>query len=468
MKLKFLLLMLLLLAVSGQPPHSQETAKPLSGSQVMELVKAGMDSGELADKVKQLGIDFDLTDDYILALRKAGAQETLIRALRTLRPKPLTHDQVLQLVAGHVPSQRAAALVKQHGIDFLPDAEYLQTLRVAGADDTLIAGLREASTRARADLLVITSPDAEVLLDKESRGHANSQGELATKAKLGVHTLKVSLAGKKDFVQSITLAGQQTTRVEARLEDIGPTTGHVRENPDRFLKRENSKDGLKPVWIPPGTFVMGCSPGDSECGAEENPAHQVTITKGFWIGKTPVTVGAYKRFAGSTGRQMPGAPNFNIGWVDENMPIVNVSWDDARAYCGWRGGRLPTEAEWEYAARGGSTEARYGNLDEIAWYNQNSGNQTHDVAQNRPNGFGLYDMLGNVWEWVSDWYNEKYYRSSPSQDPSGPARGQIRVLRGGSWFNNPRYVRVSIRYTSDPTLRNYVFGFRCSGEVRSP
>jgi formylglycine-generating enzyme required for sulfatase activity len=232
--------------------------------------------------------------------------------------------------------------------------------------------------------------------------------------------------------------------------------------------RENPRDGLKYVWIPSGDFMMGCSPGDSECNPEERPAHQVTITKGFWMGQTVVTVGAYKRFAGTTGRQMPAAPDFNTGWVNENMPIVSVTWEDAQAYCGWLGGRLPTEAEWEYAARGGSTEGRYGNLDEIAWYNQNSGGQMHEVAQKRANGFGLYDMLGNVWEWVNDCYDWNYYRNSPSQDPSGPASGQLRVLRGGSWLSFPRSVRVSDRDRGLPGGRDNGLGFRCGGEVFAP
>jgi formylglycine-generating enzyme required for sulfatase activity len=213
---------------------------------------------------------------------------------------------------------------------------------------------------------------------------------------------------------------------------------------------------------------MGCSPGDDECSAWEKPAHQVTISKGFWIGQTPVTVRAYKRYAGATGRSMPTDPEFNPGWANENTPISHVKWSEAQDYCQWAGGHLPTEAEWEYAARGGSPAGRYGNLDEVAWTLENGGERTHEVAQKRPNGYGLFDVLGNVREWVSDWYDNFYYQSSPSQDPTGPPSGRHRVLRGGSWYYDPIYHRVSYRYNEEPLTRSYSIGFRCAGEVFNP
>jgi formylglycine-generating enzyme required for sulfatase activity len=456
--------------------------------------------------------------------------------------KPYTKDAIVGMLKGEVAPQRVAVLARQRGIDFQITPEVESELRQAGATDELMAALREVAPQPPkypekpAEIIVQTSPSAEVYVDDQFVGRASPEGRLVIgNAKPGPHNLRASLPGKKEFQQSFTVqagqesnieaplpdlaggirvhtlagaevfvdsssqgmadaagqlviqevapgshelrvraqgkrefrqsvtvqAGQEAT-IEARLENLGPKPGPVLENP---------KDGLKYIWIPPGTFMMGCSPGDSECGAEEKPAHEVTITKGFWMGQTPVTVGAYKRFADATGRRMP--PTFKVknGQTNQNMPIVNVNWVNAQAYCGWMGGRLPTEAEWEYAARGGSTEARYGNLDEIAWYRQNSGGRTHDVAQKRANGFGLYDMLGNVWEWANDWYDASYYHNGPSQDPQGPARGQGRVQRSGCYGDDPRFVRVSYRGGNNPTFKDFNYygvGFRCGGELGNP
>jgi len=221
-----------------------------------------------------------------------------------------------------------------------------------------------------------------------------------------------------------------------------PKAGEVSVNP---------KDGLKYVWIPPGTFTMGCSPGDTECSGDEKPAHEVTITEGFWMGQTDVTQEAYQRVTGKSPSNFKGA----------KLPVETISWNEAQSYCGVVGMRLPTEAEWEYAARAGSTGARYGDLDRVAWHSANSGGKTHEVGQKEPNAFGLYDMLGNVWQWVADWYAE--YTGGSQRDPAGPSTGQSRALRGGSWVGNPRDVRASYRDRGVPEFRYYVIGVRCAG-----
>lgn len=255
--------------------------------------------------------------------------------------------------------------------------------------------------------------------------------------------------------------------------------------------RMNAQDGQKYVSIPAGTFRMGCSEGDHVCSDNEQPAHSVTISKGFSMGQTLVTVAAYKRYADAAGKAMPPEAklldhDLNEGWRQDQQPIVNVTWKEANAYCQWAGGRLPTEAEWEYAARAGSRTSRYGPLDEIAWYADNSGiarldsdrilrkehadyarqlsengNGPHDVEQKRANGFGLYDMLGNVWEWIGDWYDQNYYQRSSPRDPSGPTSGQFRVLRGGSWSYVSWNVRTSVRVRLRPGIRVGNGGFRC-------
>ncbi|MCA2964360.1 MAG: SUMF1/EgtB/PvdO family nonheme iron enzyme, partial [Acidobacteriaceae bacterium] len=224
-------------------------------------------------------------------------------------------------------------------------------------------------------------------------------------------------------------------------------TGSVKVNP---------KDLQSYVYIPPGEFRMGCSAGDTECGSDEEPAHAVRIGNGFWIGQTEVTQAAYRKVTGQDPSVFKG----------DQRPVESVTWDQAASYCQAVGMRLPTEAEWEYAARAGNPAARYGALDDVAWYAKNSGGETKPVGGKQPNAWGLYDMLGNVWEWTADRYDESYYKNSPAMDPPGPASGEYRVLRGGSWLGIPAGVRVSGRNRSVPASRSDNLGFRCAGEFR--
>jgi formylglycine-generating enzyme required for sulfatase activity len=330
---------------------------------------------------------------------------------------------------------------------------------------TVLAGQGVRIDAPLADLpgtvVVQTSPGAAVFLDGSSRGMTDAKGQLAIpEVAAGSHELRVTAPGKKEYQHSFYVAGGLQAGIEVRLEDAGPPPpGTVRENP---------KDGLRYVWIPAGSFLMGCSPGDGECAGDEKPPHTVTLTKGFWLGQTEVTVGAYKRFTAATGRPMPPAPAFNSAWANDLMPIVTVTWDEALDYCMWAGGRLPTEAEWEYAARGGSSAARYGPIDHVAWYDANSGGQTHPVGEKAANGLELFDVLGNTLEWVNDWYGEKYYRSDPVQDPAGPAHGTKRVFRGGNFLLKSKAVRVSNRDGGVPGDRFRGTGIRCGGEVLAP
>ena len=181
-----------------------------------------------------------------------------------------------------------------------------------------------------------------------------------------------------------------------------------------------------------------------------------------------MTVRAYKGALYGSGKQMPPDPPFNSNWADDTQPMVNVTWDDANWFCILNDGHLPTEAEWEYAAKGRSTVPHYGNTDDIMWHSGNSNNKAHDVKEKSPNYLGLYDTLGNVWEWVDDWYDEKYYSHSPASDPIQNEKGGAeqerneRVLRGGSWAKGPELARLSDRNRADPNIRRQGFGFRCA------
>ncbi len=282
-------------------------------------------------------------------------------------------------------------------------------------------------------------------------------------------------------------------------------------------------DGLAWVFIPPGVLQMGCVPAE-DCGrdgrADEKPRHPVKLTRGFWMSRTEVTVESFQRFVADTGRrttaEMDGwSVSFDgqrtvrkegMSWRSQGFaqgplhPVVGVSWYDAEAYCAWTGGRLPTEAEWEYAARGGEEGRKYvwgdgpepvaggvkqANVaDESArraypGWNVVSGYddgyaQTSPVGVFAPNGFGLHDMAGNVAEWCADWYDDRYYAEStgggPPEtrmaiDPGGPETGEKRVVRGGSWVDPVSFLPTSRRYFDAPATHKSFIGFRCVRDV---
>ncbi|MBZ5669522.1 MAG: SUMF1/EgtB/PvdO family nonheme iron enzyme [Acidobacteriia bacterium] len=332
----------------------------------------------------------------------------------------------------------------------------------AGQETTVEAPLADLPGR----IVVQTTPGAQVFLDNASRGAANASGEVIVPGVAGgSYNLRITANGKTDFQERVTVTAGQETRIHAPLTDLPPTPGMVKENP---------KDGLKYVWVMPGTFMMGCSPGETKCGPEEKPRHAVTITQGFWMGRVEVPVGAYKRFARDSKRNMPPEPSYNRGWTIDRIPMVKVTWNEARAYCMWAGGRLPSEAEWEYAARGGTTQSLYGPLDEIAWYARNSGagvvawGMPRPGGLKRPNSFGLSDMLGNVHEWTNDWFDKDYYAHSPQEDPPGPLSGQQRAVRGLAWTAKGDDMRVSFRYGDAPDGSFFEGGFRCVCDALNP
>ena len=244
--------------------------------------------------------------------------------------------------------------------------------------------------------------------------------------------------------------------------------------------------GRDMVLISGGTFDMGDTFNEGE--SDEKPLHKVSLNS-FYISKHEVTNSEYAKFLNEYGSEIVKSGEFKgqtmidehewgmkkVGntWQPvpgyENNPVPDVSWYGAYEYCRYHGWRLPTEAEWEYAARSGGKKERYAgtNLDNIlsdyAWFSANSGSMTHPVGTREPNSLGLFDMSGNMWEWCQDWYASNYYSSSPNVNPQGPSSGTERVLRGGSWNSDiGLYFRSAYRLKWLPTSRFNFYGFRCA------
>jgi formylglycine-generating enzyme required for sulfatase activity len=253
--------------------------------------------------------------------------------------------------------------------------------------------------------------------------------------------------------------------------------------------------GMTLKLIPAGEFFMGSPDEAFEAEKEEKPAHQVRINKPFYLGVCEVTQAQYEAVMGNNPSHFSangGGKDQVAGQSTDRYPVENVSWLDATRFSNklsekegkkpfyeivgndirvpdWNGQgyRLPTEAEWEYACRANAsppTRFSFGDnavyLGVYGWFEGNSEERTHPVSQKRPNGFGLYDMHGNVWEWCWDGYGERYYQESPVDDPRGPAGAAYRVIRGGTWYGGPWHARSARRVITTPEARDLNMGFR--------
>ncbi len=353
-------------------------------------------------------------------------------------------------------------------LDAYPDGRFSRTARVK------IRKLKEAADRSTLTIEPEPASAKVKLLDIREKYHPGIG------LSPGRYRVAVSAAGYQSKTETIEVPPATACRQKIELTPSVPRQGDEYTDP---------LTGMVFVYIAGGCYEMGSPSFESGSDNDEGPVHMVCVD-GFYIGKYEVTNSQYRQYRSGhrskdyKGRSLDG----------ENQPVVYVSWREARDYASWLGSRsgkryrLPTEAEWEYAARGGTTTSRYwgdrsdtacvyANVHdltsdkEFSWYWQH--HQCDDgyavtapVGRFRPNGYGLYDMLGNAWEWCSDWYGSDYYSSSPKENPSGPAAGEDRVLRGGGRNCKPRSVRSASRNSSTPGFRRNHVGFRLVLQAR--
>lgn len=342
--------------------------------------------------------------------------------------------------------------------------------------DTLdIADKRERVTKKRQVAQKLGEVINSVVSDKRALlGPRASQGLLAglvtairqrpTEADVAVlldmAPMVKQLFVKYEWVEAADGLMKKRLWAEARNGELEEVLKGFEEGADEDLRERIGVMRDEPTLIPGGSFLMGWLEGrDGAKNDHEIPAHKVQLTD-FYIGKYPVTQAQWKAVMGDNPSHFKEA---------EQNPVENVSWDDIQEFLKklnektGKNYRLPTEAEWEYAARGGQDSKEYeyagsNTLETVAWYTENAKNKTHPVGQKSPNELGLYDMSGNVWEWCSDWYGT--YPSGDQTNPVGPPSGSYRVLRGGSWFNFPQDCRVADRDVGAPGDRGYYVGFR--------
>jgi formylglycine-generating enzyme required for sulfatase activity len=327
---------------------------------------------------------------------------------------------------------------------------------------------REARTGYGSVSVIDAAPGSEIVLDGGVAGHAGADGRgLLPSVPVGQRDVRIRGASGSIIARTVSVVQGRTVLVAPGAEVGGsqpvPMLAPSGKNAEGYQEYRRARDGAILVQIPEGEFPMG------NLETEGAPLPHTVSVSSFLIDKLPLTVGRYKRFAAATGRPLPPDPYWG---VHDDQPVAFVRWDEARAYCEWVGGRLPTEAEREKATRG--TDGRlfpWGSeppSPERAVFGRVWGHEGNDTVGIRPSGnspYGLMDSEGNMWEFCEDWWDPDYYQSSPRKDPLGPTTGRSRVVRGGSWDSRWVTLSASRRNFAYVGYREGDFGFRCAAEA---
>jgi formylglycine-generating enzyme required for sulfatase activity len=313
-------------------------------------------------------------------------------------------------------------------------------------------------------------PGAEILLDGGLVGRiAEGKPTLLKNVLVGTREIRVRDFSGREAQRQVVVEKDKTVEAALKVLDLPPArpgNGLVPlgKNPQGHEEYWRVQDGVTLVKIPVGEFRMGSPEGQGE--PDERPQHPIYVSE-FLIDKTEVTWRQFRKFAEATATPLPPAP---LWGTPDDYPASFVVWKEAKEYCAWAGGRLPTEAEWEKAARGtdGRTYSWGSEWDPERCNSLHGGPHRPESVGSYPgcvSPYGVLDMSGSVWEWCADWYDGSYYAESPPRNPMGPASGSMRVLRGAAWISPYSWLRTAFRYKGDPAWRNVNYGFRCAQDA---
>lgn len=429
------------------------------------------------------------TQAYIVTAAHVVAGDTHPRVeLFTKRNLPVTAE-VLGLEGDD--EVRGLALLVVKGSENLPNGLTALSLsggvRLTGGEDIILIGfprnagpwaIVKGNISSRQGRDIFFSPSVE---SGHSGGPIFQDGKIVAMVGAGSQSVGRGVTAKsvQDYIEGFGVTIQETSDSSSSIASVPSLpAAAITAKPEPRQKTQAGeiigKDGAPMVFIAGGEFTMGSRSDDSDAQNDERPAHPVYLDA-FYIDQYEATTARYATFFQETKRSAPNYWSEQVLKQHGSKPVVGVDWNDATAYCSWAGKRLPTEAEWEKAARGtdqriypwgneAPTEQRanlnhccdfkdYGVLTDVGSFEQGK------------SPYGVYDMAGNVWEWTADWYDKTYYSKSPARNPKGPSNGELRVLRGGSWNRATDLVRSANRDWYTPTNRLVSIGFRCVQDV---